>query len=75
MEYKLITWPESQILMEMDWFDECILMNDENHLDEMGSSAYFVPIDRYFAMLDTDLRNKFPYNIEGGGEFNTVNLI
>ena len=45
--YVLVCWPESQQLMEEEWFDECILMNDENHLDEIGSSAFFVPIERY----------------------------
>ena len=46
-KYILVTWPQSQELMEQEWFDECILMNDENHLDEIGSSAFFVPEDRY----------------------------
>lgn len=45
--YVLVTWPESQFLMEYDWFDECILMNDDRHLSEIGSSAYFVPLERY----------------------------
>ena len=44
--YVLVMWPQSQLLMEKDWFDECILMNDENHLEEIGSSAYFVPEER-----------------------------
>lgn len=46
-KYVLVCWPESQILMEQEWFDECILMNDENHLQEIGSSAYFVPENKY----------------------------
>lgn len=46
-KYILVCWPESQILMEEAWFDECILMNDENHLQEIGSSAYFVPENRF----------------------------
>lgn len=46
-KYILVRWAESQILMEQEWFDECILMNDENHLQEIGSSAYFVPENRY----------------------------
>jgi hypothetical protein len=47
-KYVLVTWPESQMLMEEEWFDtECILMNDENHLEEIGSSAFFVPQERY----------------------------
>ena len=45
-KFILISWPESQILMEQEWFDECILMNDENHLENIGSSAYFVPEER-----------------------------
>ena len=46
--YVLVTWPESQQLMEQDWFDEeAILMNDENPLEEIGSASYFVPIERY----------------------------
>ena len=46
-KYILVCWPESQMLMEEVWFDECILMNDENHLQEIGSSAYFVPENRF----------------------------
>ena len=46
--YVLVTWPESQQLMDETWFDEeAILMNDENHLEEIGSASYFVPIERY----------------------------
>ena len=45
-KFILISWPKSQILMEQEWFDECILMNDENHLENIGSSAYFVPEER-----------------------------
>lgn len=46
--YVLVTWPESQQLMEQDWFDkEAILMNDESHLEEIGSQSYFVPVERY----------------------------
>jgi len=47
MRYILITWPESQALVEQEWFDECILMNDEKHLSDIGPAAYFVPEDRY----------------------------
>ena len=45
--YYLVLWPESQLLMEESWFEECMLMNDGNHLDNIGSSAYFVPEVRY----------------------------
>jgi hypothetical protein len=51
-KYVLITWPDSQEIMDEEWFqDECILMNDENRLDEIGSSAYFVPEERYNKLL------------------------
>jgi hypothetical protein len=49
-KYVLVCWPESQNLMDEEWFDECILMNDMNHLDDIGSSAYFVPEDRYLEL-------------------------
>jgi hypothetical protein len=45
--YVLVTWPESQMLMEEEWYDECVLMNDISHLDNIGSGAYFVPHHRY----------------------------
>lgn len=38
--YIMVLWPESQMLMEEDWFDECIL-------DQDSSADYLVPIDRY----------------------------
>ncbi len=49
-KYVLVCWPESQMLMGMEWFNECILMNDIDHLAEIGSSAYFVPADRYLGL-------------------------
>lgn len=49
-KYVLVCWPESQLLMDVEWFDECILMNDIEHLADIGSSAYFVPEDRYLEL-------------------------
>ena len=45
-EYIIVTWPESQELMGKEWFDECILINKEPLLNQVGSSAYFVPENR-----------------------------
>ena len=53
--YILVTWPDSQNLMEQDWFDECVLMNDLDHLDNIGSSAYFVPESRYLSLDSTEV--------------------
>jgi hypothetical protein len=50
-KYILVEWPDSQYLMEMDWFDKCILMNDENQFENFGSSAYFVPEYLYIDFL------------------------
>jgi len=45
--YKLVLWPESQDFMEHERFNECILgMELEGH-DEIGLSAYFIPVDLY----------------------------
>ena len=49
-EYVLVEWPDSQILMEQEWFDECVLVNDENLLNQFGSSCYFVPKQYYIEL-------------------------
>jgi hypothetical protein len=43
--YVLVQWPESQELMEEDWFDEEAIFCGGSE-DKTGSSAYFVPIKR-----------------------------
>lgn len=40
MEFILVQWPDSQILMEQEWFDDCVLDAEGRY----GSSAYFVPL-------------------------------
>ena len=41
--FEVICWPESQMLMELDGFEEnSYLVNDDKGLLEFGSSAYFV---------------------------------
>jgi len=43
--YVLVQWPESQDLMEEEWFDEEAILALGLE-DKTGSSAYFVPIKR-----------------------------
>lgn len=43
----VVTWPESQELMDHARFDECTLLNDEQDLIRYGSSAYLCPRDLY----------------------------
>ena len=46
-KYILVQWPESQSLMEKEWFNECIFAEYlEGHIDP-GGSAYFVPEELY----------------------------
>ena len=41
--FEVVCWPESQMLMELDGFEEnSYLVNDDKGLLELGSSAYFV---------------------------------
>ena len=41
--FEVVCWPESQMLMELDGFEEnSYLVNDDMGLLEFGSSAYFV---------------------------------
>lgn len=41
--FEVVCWPESQMLMELDGFEEnSYLVNDNRGLLEFGSSAFFV---------------------------------
>lgn len=43
--YVLVQWPESQVIMDYDWFnEEAILALGAE--EQTGSSAYFIPIIR-----------------------------
>jgi hypothetical protein len=44
--YVLIRWPESQLLMDEDWFDKECHLADLERDPEVGNSAYFVPMKR-----------------------------
>ena len=44
--YVLVTWPESQNLMEEPWFREECYLCQSNGEQEHFDSAYFVPIKR-----------------------------
>lgn len=46
-KYVIICWPDSQEIMDKDWYNECHLINDEHGLELYGSSAYFVPEERF----------------------------
>lgn len=48
MEYVVITWPESQKLMEIEDFeDNSFLINSEKGILTFGNSAYFVEKNWY----------------------------
>lgn len=55
IQYVLVTWPYSQEILAMPWANECILMNDPDHLPEIGNGAYFVPTNRYKEYLDREI--------------------
>lgn len=63
-KYVLIQWPESQLLMDHERFNECLLVQDiDNHV-EVGSSAYMCPYDLYKEIFDKrteiDYSNELP---------------
>ncbi len=50
--YVLVRWPESQELMDEEWFDsECYLASNPHTYQEVGNSAYFVPANRMLSLL------------------------
>jgi hypothetical protein len=55
--YKLVQWPESQLLMDHPDFKACHLIIDPEWM-EVGSSAYFVPIDIYNQYFGEEVYNK-----------------
>ena len=44
-KYILVEWPESQKLIEHQRFNECLLVQDIDGHNEVGSSAYMCPED------------------------------
>lgn len=53
--YELVLWPESQQFMEHPKFrEECHLCNDGD-MDNIGNSAYFIPIWLYKEITGVDL--------------------
>jgi hypothetical protein len=64
--YVLVLWPESQHLMEKDWFRECILVPIKYFNDWVGSSAYFVPEERFFEE-DFETGSSLIFYVDKGG--------
>lgn len=56
MNYEVVCWPESQMLMEKEGFyDNCSLINSDRGLEEFGSSAYLVDKDWYQKFINGEL--------------------
>ncbi len=54
-KYVVVTWPDSQQLMDKEGFAEnSYLVNDEQGLEDFGSSAYFVDEDWLDSVEDSD---------------------
>lgn len=53
-KYILVEWPESQMLMEHERFNECLLIQDIDGHVEVGGSAYMCPEDLYEKIFNTD---------------------
>ena len=53
-KYILVEWPESQMLMEHERFNECLFIQDIDGHVEVGSSAYMCPEDLYETIFNTD---------------------
>lgn len=63
--YMLIKWPESQLLMDEEWFDTECHIADMSRDPEVGSSAYFVPVKRMIILeekLNEIAKNESQHN-------------
>ncbi len=62
--FKVVTWPLSQELMEIEGFEEnSCLINDEPLLDQYGSSAYFVRYSWFIGLKTVPLEDSDPIDI------------
>lgn len=58
--YTVVTWPDSQELMDKEGFNEnCYLINDDKGMEEFGSSAYFVNKE-WLDRINEQSTNPFP---------------
>ena len=48
--YVLVQWPETQVLMDYDWFDTEASLAD---FHKFGSSAYFIPQKRWLETFNS----------------------
>jgi hypothetical protein len=48
--YVLVQWPETQVLMDHDWFDAEASLAD---FHKFGSSAYFIPQKRWLETFNS----------------------
>jgi len=55
-KYILVMWPESQMLMDNDRFNECLFIQDIEGHDKVGSSAYMCPEDLYSEIFGHDIQ-------------------
>jgi len=62
--YVLVKWPETQELMDLDWFDKETSLAD---FSKFGSSAYFIPQLRWLEVQE-DRKNESDLNaLESAG--------
>jgi hypothetical protein len=56
MNYEVVCWPESQMIMnKVGFFENCRLINSIRGLEEYGSSAYLVDKDWYQKVLNGEI--------------------
>ena len=62
--YMLIKWPESQLLMDEEWFDRECHLADMVKDPEVGNSAYFVPVKRMIVLEEKlkEIENESQHN-------------
>lgn len=46
VDYVLVQWPDSQLLMEHERFNECLFVDNIEGHDDVGNSAYIYVSER-----------------------------
>jgi len=56
-EYVLVSYPYNQILLNQEWFSECILLDSEEQVVKYGFPTYLVPL-HYYNQVKNEIINE-----------------
>jgi hypothetical protein len=56
-QYVLVLYPYNQVILNQDWFKECILLDSEEQVNKYGFPTYLIPLE-YFNSVKNEIFNE-----------------